>query len=121
MTKQNEAEGLNGVYKQLAKIVGLDNCLEIYKEFKGITVTFPTKLIDSAFVKLELEKSILGGKAYSRQDIQQMAVYYDYSERQIRRYLKEINDRLMREDSNIEETSIPYLANWLQQNKEIER
>lgn len=121
MTKQGEAEGLNGIYKQLAKVVGVDNCLAIYKEFKGITVTFPTKLIDSAFIKLELEENILGGKEYSRQDIQQMAVHYDYSERQIRRYLKDINDRLMCDESKIRESSIPYLASWLQQNKETER
>lgn len=119
METKDELDGLNGVYKQMATLIGIDNCLAIYKEFKGITITFPTKLIDSEFVKKQIAMDIDAGKEYTGKEIKKVAHYYDYSERQIRRYIKQIKDdyELV---VTIEDSDIPYITDWLHKYQETE-
>lgn len=108
-----EVEGLNGVYQTIAKLTTLEDSLKIYQQFKGLTITFPTKLIDSDYVKKYLKKELLLGKQFSSEDIQYIARSFDYSERQLRRFLSEVRKEI--QGNRVEEESLPYVAQWLQE------
>lgn len=88
MTK--ELSSLNEVYQTIAKVTSLDDALRLYQEFKGLTITFPTKLISADYVKQYLKKETQKGHQLSSRDIQQLAREVDYSERQIRRFLSDV-------------------------------
>lgn len=108
---KKEIEGLNGVYKTIAQLTSIEDCLKLYQQFKGLTITFPTKLIDSEYVKNYLRQDLQNGKRYSSQDIQLLARSFDYSERQMRRFLSEAKKDM--ESGKVEEESLPYVSQWL--------
>ncbi|RHH70141.1 MULTISPECIES: hypothetical protein [Vagococcus] len=60
MTK--ELSSLNEVYQTIAKVTSLDDVLRLYQEFKGLTITFPTKLISADYVKPYLKKETQKGQ-----------------------------------------------------------
>lgn len=111
-------DGLNGVYQTIAQLTSVEDCLKLYQQFKGLTITFPTKLINSDYVKDYLRKELKLGKQHSSQDIQYLARSFDYSERQIRRFISEIKTTMT--DGIVEEESLPYVSQWLQKQKELE-
>lgn len=115
---KKEMEGLNGVYQTIAQLTSVEDCLKLYQQFKGLTITFPTKLIDSEYVKEYLRKELQQGKQHSSQDIQYLSRSFDYSERQMRRFLSEARYSL--EDNLVEEERLPYVSHWLQKQKELE-
>lgn len=85
-----EINSLNEVYQTIAKVTSLDDALQIYQQFKGLTITFPTKLINLDYVKRYLKKETQKGRQLSSRDIQKLARKFDYSERQMRRFLSDI-------------------------------
>ncbi|MGG5342083.1 hypothetical protein [Enterococcus sp. AZ192] len=105
---EKEIEGLNGIYKTIAQLTSLEDCLVLYQHLKGLTINFPTKLIDGAYVKRYVEKEVHKGKVFSKEEIQQLAISFDYSERQIRRFLSEAVN-----ENKLEDESLPYIAQWL--------
>lgn len=115
---EKEIEGLNGIYKTIAQLTSLDDCLIIYQNFKGLSVTFPTKLIDSDYVKKHLRKELLREKVLNKEEIQQLAVSFDYSERQIRRFLHEEKRKI--QNNTVEEEGLPYVARWLKNQNDSE-
>lgn len=115
---KKEIEGLNGVYQTIAQLTSVEDCLKIYQQFKGLTISFPTKLIDVDYVKTYLRKEIIQGKKYGSNDIQYLARSFDYSERQIRRFISEIKKEL--NDTMLKEEELPYVSQWLQRQKQNE-
>ena len=84
MSKKNEPV-LNGVYETISELVGFDNCSKIYKHFAGSQIKFQTRLFSKEFVLQEAIKSYDGTSA----SINKIAVKYNYSERTVRKLLKE--------------------------------
>ena len=84
MSKKNEPV-LNGVYETISELVGFDNCSKIYKHFAGSQINFPTRLFSKEFDLQEAIKSYDGTSA----SINKIAVKYNYSERTVRKLLKE--------------------------------
>lgn len=76
---------LNGVYEIISELIGFDNTVEIYKHFAGSQINFPTRLFSKDFVLQELIKSYDG----TSESINKIAVKYKYSERTLRKLLKE--------------------------------
>ena len=88
MSKKNEPV-LNGVYDTISELIGFDNTSKIYKHFAGSQINFPSRLFSIEFVLLEAIKSYDGTSA----SINKIAVKYNYSERTVRKLLREhIND-----------------------------
>ena len=79
---KNDLDGLNGVYKDIADEIGLENTLTIYKLFHGTQVSFPNRL----FSKEYTYKAII--REYNGKNVPQLARKYNYSERSIWRILK---------------------------------
>lgn len=75
---------LNGVYETMSEIIGFDNVVKLYESFKGSQINFPTRLFSKEFVLQEAIKSYDG----TSESINLIATKYSYSERTIRKLLK---------------------------------
>ncbi len=80
---ENVPELLNTVYKEISEKLGMEIALEIYRMFKGQQISFPVRFFNPAII----QKSII--EEYDGTNIRQLAVKYDYSEKTIRRIIKE--------------------------------
>ena len=74
---------LNGVYMEISEQLGMETALEIYRMFKGQQITFPLRFLsrDATYVRVREE--------YDGGNVRTLAAKYGYSEKTIRRILKE--------------------------------
>ena len=80
---KKEIDLYNDIYKEISEIVGLDNTLKIYLRFKGQQITFPVRLYNSHMIQQNVIKE------YDGTNIAELAQKYDYSEKTIRRMIKD--------------------------------
>lgn len=71
------------VYKEISEELGIETALTIHQMFKGTQVSFPVRFLDSQCVKEMIVKE------YDGTNIKMLAKKYDYSEKTIRRIIKE--------------------------------
>ncbi len=83
--KDKKSTTLNGVYETIADLIGFDNAVKLYENFRGSQVNFPTKLFSKEFVLQEAIKTYDG----TSESINRIATKYNYSERTIRKLLKD--------------------------------
>ena len=81
---------LNGVYETICELIGFDNTVKIYENFCGSQINFPTRLFSKGFVLQEALKAYDG----TSESINKIAVKYNYSERTIRKLLKDHLNKL---------------------------
>ncbi len=82
-TVKKEIDLYNDIYKEISEIVGLDNTLKIYLRFKGQQITFPVRLYNPHLIQQNVIKE------YDGTNIAELAQKYDYSEKTIRRMIKD--------------------------------
>ena len=80
---KKETELYNNIYKEINALVGLDATLKIYLHFKGQQVTFPVRLYNPQMI----QQSVI--KEYDGTNIAELAQKYDYSEKTIRRMIRD--------------------------------
>lgn len=80
---QNDPKLLNGVYKEISEKLGTDTAMDIHQMFKGQQVSFPIRFFDPACI----QKLIV--REYDGTNIKKLAAKYDYSEKTIRRIIRE--------------------------------
>ena len=73
--------GLQGVYKELAEIIGVEAAIAVYKELKGQQVTFPTRLYEHNYVIREVNLR------YNGSNLKELAREFGYTERWIRTFI----------------------------------
>ncbi len=88
--KPTNTSTLNGVYEIMSELIGFDNVLKLYENFRGSQVNFPTRLFSKEFVLQEALRLYDG----TSESINSIAVKYGYSERTIRKLLKEHLDSI---------------------------
>lgn len=71
------------VYKEISEELGIEAALTIHQMFKGMQVSFPIRFLDTQCVKEMVVKE------YDGTNIKMLAKKYDYSEKTIRRIIKE--------------------------------
>lgn len=81
---------LNGVYETISELIGFDNAVKLYENFRGNQVNFPQKLFSKEFVLQEASKAYDG----TSESINRIATKYNYSERTIRNWMKEQLDEI---------------------------
>lgn len=81
---QQKCTTLNGVYETMSEIICFDNVVKLYENFKGSQINFPTRLFSKEFVLEEALKAYDG----TSESINLIATKYSYSERTIRKLLK---------------------------------
>lgn len=79
----NDSQLFNQVYKEIAEELGIDNALKIYHMYHGTQISFPKRLFNSEYVKKQVVVEYDGTNA------KQLAKKYDYSEKSIKRMIKE--------------------------------
>lgn len=81
-TMKKQIELYNAIYKEISEIIGLDATLKLYLRFKGQQVTFPVRLYNPHLIQQNVIKE------YDGTNIAELAQKYDYSEKTIRRMIK---------------------------------
>ena len=80
---KSDAELLNAVYKEIGEKMGLDAAMEIYQMFKGQQISFPVRFFNPKIIR----QSII--QEYDGSNVRMLAIKYGYSEKTIRRIIKE--------------------------------
>ena len=80
---ENEAELFNEVYREIGTAVGLDAAIAIYQMYKGQQITFPVHLFNAK----RTQRSII--KEYDDTNVRELAKKYGYSEKTVRRMIKD--------------------------------
>ena len=80
---QEDLELLNAVYKEISERMGLDAAMEVYRLFRGQQISFPMRFFNPA----RIQKCIV--QEYDGTNIKLLAVKDGYSEKTIRRIIKD--------------------------------
>ena len=80
---ENNPELLNSVYKEIGEKLGMDTAIEIYQLFKGQQISFPVRFFNPSVI----QKLIV--QEYDGTNVRVLAVKYGYSEKTIRRIIRE--------------------------------
>ena len=78
----SDLELLNSVYKEISEKMGMDIAMEIYRMYKGQQICFPTRFFNSS----RIHQIII--QEYNGTNIRTLAIKYGYSEKTIRRIIK---------------------------------
>ena len=81
--EEKEADLLNEVYREISTVMGLDSAISIYQMYKGQQITFPVHLFNAK----RIQNSII--KEYDGTNLRDLAKKYGYSEKTIRRMIKD--------------------------------
>lgn len=79
----NNPELLNTVYKEISEKLGMDAAMEIYRMFKGQQISFPMRF----FNPVRVQECIL--QEYDGTNIKTLAIKYGYSEKTVRRIIRD--------------------------------
>ena len=91
---KKEIDLYNDIYKEISEIIGLDNTLKIYLRFKGQQITFPVRLYNPHLIQQNVIKE------YDGTNIAELARKYDYSQKTIRRMIKDSLEEDKEEDES---------------------
>lgn len=80
---ENSPELLNAVYKEVSEKLGMDTAMEIYRMFKGQQINFPVRFFNPE----KIQQIIV--QEYDGTNIRTLAIKYNYSEKAVRRIIKE--------------------------------
>lgn len=78
-----ENECLNGIYNEIATFIGMDATIALYSVYRGQQITFPVNFFTAEFIASRVVKE------YDGSNIKQLATKYGYSEKWIRKMIKE--------------------------------
>lgn len=74
---------LNGIYKEIADIIGVEKAILLHSSFQGQQVNFPKKLYAKEFVVKKLKEND------KNENMRGMALKLGYTESHLRKILKE--------------------------------
>ena len=80
---EKDSELLNMVYKEIADNLGMDIAMDIYKMYKGQQITFPMRFFNPA----RIQRIII--QEYDGTNIKALATKYNYSEKTVRRIIRD--------------------------------
>lgn len=76
--KDIECEYLNGVYAEIANLLGVEAALTMHTAFRGQQLNFPVNFFTSDFIREQVLREYDGG------NVKQLATKYGYSEKWVR-------------------------------------
>lgn len=80
---ENDSDLLNAVYREISEKLGMDTAMEIYQLFKGQQINFPVRFFNPARIQQIIVKE------YDGTNIRTLAIKYNYSEKTVRRIIKD--------------------------------
>ena len=88
---ENDFTLLNAVYREISEKLGMNTAMTIYQMFKGQQISFPTRFFNPTMI----QQAII--QEYDGTNVRMLAIKYNYSEKTIRRIIKESIDNQARE------------------------
>ena len=79
----SDPELLNAVYKEVSEKLGMDTAMSIYQMFKGQQISFPVRFFNPEKIKQIIVQE------YDGTNVRTLAIKYNYSEKSVRRIIKE--------------------------------
>lgn len=79
----SEPDLLNDIYREVSEQLGMDIAMSIYQMFKGQQISFPVRFFNPS----KIQRCIV--KEYDGTNVRMLAIKYDYSEKTVRRIIKE--------------------------------
>lgn len=79
----SDPELLNAVYKEISEKMGMDTAMSIYQMFKGQQISFPVRFFNPE----KIQQIIV--QEYDGTNIRTLAIKYNYSEKTVRRIIKD--------------------------------
>ncbi|MBQ3054807.1 MAG: Mor transcription activator family protein [Oscillospiraceae bacterium] len=80
---EKDSELLNTIYREVADKLGMDVAMDIYQMFKGQQICFPVRFFNPA----RIQQIII--QEYDGTNIKVLATKYNYSEKTVRRIIRE--------------------------------
>ena len=80
---ESDSDLLNAVYREISEKLGMDTAMEIYQMFKGQQINFPVRFFNPARIQQIIVKE------YDGTNIRTLAIKYNYSEKTVRRIIKD--------------------------------
>lgn len=80
---ENDPGLLNAVYKEISEKLGMNTAMSIYQMFKGQQISFPTRFFNPTMI----QQAII--QEYDGTNVRMLAIKYNYSEKTIRRIIKD--------------------------------
>ena len=80
---RKDPQWLNSVYKEISEKLDMDTAMDIYQLFKGQQVTFPMRFFNGEYIRKIIAEE------YDGTNVKKLAVKYGYSEKTIRRIIRE--------------------------------
>ena len=74
----------NSVYEEISEEFGFDVAIRMYQIYKGMQISFPTRLFNPEYVKNQIPIE------YDGTNIKQLAKKFGYSEKTVRRMIKDL-------------------------------
>jgi len=71
------------IYQDLAELIGEENTLKVFKDFRGSTVNFPMRLM-----RREALQEHIQGDYYAGASVHELSTQYQLAERTVRKYLQ---------------------------------
>ncbi|MBR5272990.1 MAG: Mor transcription activator family protein [Clostridia bacterium] len=81
--KDIKSENLNGVYSEIADLLGVECALQIHSKYRGTQMFFPVQLYGKEFIVDQIISE------YDGKNIRHLATKYGYTEKWIRKILKD--------------------------------
>ncbi len=78
-----KCEYLNGAYNDIANLLGIDAVLKLHAAYRGQQITFPVQLFTKEFIAAQIVNE------YDGYNVKQLATKFGYSEKWIRKILKD--------------------------------
>ena len=80
---ESDSDLLNAVYREISEKLGVDTAMEIYHMFKGQQINFPVRFFNPE----RIQRIIV--EEYDGSNIRALAIKYNYSEKTVRRIIKD--------------------------------
>lgn len=74
----------NSIYNDISEVFGVDVAIHMYQQYRGLQISFPTRLFNTEYVRKQVPIE------YNGNNLKELAKKYGYSEKTIRRMIKEI-------------------------------
>ena len=78
-----KCEDLNGAYNDLANLLGIEAVLKLHSAYRGQQLTFPVQLFSREYMVSQILKE------YDGSNIKKLATQFGYSEKWIRKIIKD--------------------------------
>ncbi len=83
MAENDDSILLNSVYREISERLGMNAAMTIHQMFKGQQISFPIRFFDPTMVQQVIIRE------YDGTNVRTLAIKYNYSEKTIRRIIKE--------------------------------